>query len=134
MNARQTIGLIVLVCTSVLPALGLSGFLFGFKDLDVSFVTWLIISIIGGAIGGALATTNLKYWYVAGIAGVLIGPGMLIATYYYTAFRSTLLNIEILIPMVIGALPGLLFLFLVTALFRKRIQAQRSPYQQLPGQ
>lgn len=134
MNARQTIGLIVLVCTSVLPALGLSGFLPGFRGLGVNFITWLVISIVGGAIGGTLATTNLRYWYVAGIAGVLIGPGMLIATYYYTSFRSALLSIEILIPMVIGALPGLLFLFLVVALFRKRIQAQKSPYQQLPGQ
>ena len=56
---------------------------------------------------------------MAAIAGVLIGPGMLIATYYYTAARSFIFGLEIVIPMLLGALPGLIFLTLVTMLARK---------------
>ncbi|MDQ2904081.1 MAG: hypothetical protein M3Y81_11050 [Chloroflexota bacterium] len=125
MSTRQTVGLAALVFTSVLPALLLTGFFPSFGILRGSFPLWIIVALLGGALGGGLMTPNLRYWYVGGIAGILIGPGMLIATYYYTAFRSSFLAIEIVIPMVIGALPGLLFLVLVTMLSARRIRAQR---------
>lgn len=124
-NPRQTIGLLLLVCTSVLPALLITGFVTGTNTLNFSFSTWLIIAVVGGALGGALMM-KLKFWYVGMIAGVLIGPGMLIATYLYTAHRSAILTIEIVIPMVIGALPGLLFLFAVFAIYGKRRRARNA--------
>jgi len=125
MNPRQTVGIILLVFTSVLPALLLTGFLPLFNFLQLSFSVWLIIALLGGALGGSLLTPRMRYWYVGLIAGILIGPGMLIATYYYTAWRSSILNIEILIPILLGALPGLLFVFIVVALFGKKRRAQK---------
>lgn len=125
MHPRQKVGLVVLVCTSVLPALLMTSFIPSFGFFPTSFSIWMIVALTGGVLGGSIMTPNPRYWYVGGIAGLLIGPGMLLATYYYTAFRHHLLSIEIFIPIVIGALPGLIFLTIVAALVGKRRRAQK---------
>lgn len=68
--------------------------------------------------------TNMKYWYLGAITGILISPGMLIATYYYTVARTHLFSVEIIIPMLLGALPGLCFLFLINVIYFKRKRAK----------
>ncbi|MGH2495963.1 MAG: hypothetical protein ACRDIV_14820 [Ktedonobacteraceae bacterium] len=124
MNARQQVGLLLLLLSSVFPGLVITGFIPDFGVLTYGLSTWIIISIVGGAIAGSLFMNKMAYWYVGSITGVLISPGMLIATYYYTVFRTHLFSIEIIIPMVLGALPGLCFLFVVNALYFKRKRAQ----------
>ena len=140
MNARQTIGILVFVCTSVLPALLLTNFLPDFGALTFGLTTWLAVALIGGALAGSMMMTNMRYWYVGMVSGVLSGPGVLLATYYYTLYRTHLFSIEIIIPIVIGALPGLFFLSIVSAIFGKKMRGQKAlsagqnmpimPYQQ----
>ncbi len=125
-NARQTIGMLLFIFTSILPALILTGFFPVFGAFDFGLTTWLVIAIIGGALGGSLCITNLKSWYLGLIAGVLSGPGMLLAVYYYTLSRTHILSIEILIPIIIGGLPGWLFLVIVTAISLRRTRAQQA--------
>lgn len=120
MNARQQVGLLLLLLSSVLPGLVITGFIPDFGVLTYSLSTWIIISIVGGAIAGSLFMNTMKYWYLGAITGILISPGMLIATYYYTLARTHLFSIEIIIPMLLGALPGLCFLFVVNALYFKK--------------
>lgn len=131
MNPRQTVGLLLLLCTSVFPGLVITGFIPDFGVFTFGLGTWIIISIIGGAIAGSLFMNKMKFWFVGAITGVLIGPGMLIATYYYTMARTHLFSIEIIIPMLLGALPGLCFMFIVSALYFRRKRSQNAL---LPGQ
>ena len=124
MNARQQVGLLLLLLSSVFPGLVITGFIPDFGVLTYGLSTWIIISIVGGAIAGSLFMKKMTYWYVGSITGVLISPGILIATYYYTIARTHLFSIEIIIPMLLGALPGLCFLFIVNALYFKRKRAK----------
>ncbi|HEU0000963.1 MAG TPA: hypothetical protein VFQ36_08700 [Ktedonobacteraceae bacterium] len=126
MNARQQVGLLLLLLSSVLPGLVITGFIPDFGVLTYSLSAWIIISIVGGAIAGSLFMNKMKYWYPGSITGILISPGMLIATYYYTLARTHLFSVEIIIPMLLGALPGLCFLFVVNALYFKRKRAQNT--------
>ena len=92
------------------------------------------------SLAGSMMMTNMRYWYVGMVSGVLSGPGVLLATYYYTLYRTHLFSIEIIIPIVIGALPGLFFLSIVSAIFGKKMRGQKAlsagqnmpimPYQQ----
>lgn len=134
MNPRQMVGLLLLLCTSVFPGLVITGFFPNFGVFTYGLGTWIIISIIGGVIAGSLFMNKMKFWFVGAITGVLISPGMLIATYYYTMARTHLFSVEIVIPMFIGALPGLCFLFIVNALYfrRRRTQNALSTGQSMP--
>ncbi|MDQ2715910.1 MAG: hypothetical protein M3Z08_13460 [Chloroflexota bacterium] len=64
MSTRQTAGLALLVLTAIIPALLLAGFLPSFGILRGSFPIWIIVALLGGALGGGLMTPNMKYWYV----------------------------------------------------------------------
>lgn len=121
MSLMQRIGLIVLVGTSVIPAMLITGSLIiDPSAIHVSFGIWLIIAIVGGALGGLLMVTNRKYWHIGLIAGLLLGPGILATSYYYTLLRQELRSFEIFVPIVIGSLPGFIFLYLVADYFQKK--------------
>src|SRR6185312_2432145 len=121
MSPLQTTGLIVLVGTSIFPAWLITGSLIvDPSTIHVSFGIWLIIAIVGGALGGTLMVTNRKYWYIGLIAGLLIGTGILATSYYYTLLRQELRSFEILVPTIVGALPGFFFLYLVADYFQKK--------------
>lgn len=105
----QIIGIIIFTILVILPQLATAGFFF--KDLGKHNL-WL--ACIGGIIGGLLISPKIKpYFIIRSISGLITGIGVSLCTQLYfalfvTNIRQTILKIEIIIPLIIGALPGIL--------------------------
>jgi len=85
-----------------IPALELNGFGFG---ISLTLRTALGCATVGGLVGGLLICPRPM---AAGLIGGLIaGPLGLLAVYYYSQFRTSIWNLELVIVQGIACLPGI---------------------------
>lgn len=103
---------ILAVAFTVIPAMILSGF---FPEWNVlPFYNWVLIAAIGTGICAALL---VPHWYKGLLTGAMIAIGALHGLYYYVPLRvaffsnATILRIEIVLAVLIGAVPGIILLF-----------------------
>jgi hypothetical protein len=99
----QTCSIVLLVLTAGIPALELAWH--GDRILGLSYVEWEIIAMIGGAISGALYYPELKYWYYGVLPGMSAGPTVLLVTYLYCQWRTSIWNVELALLLVAGVAP-----------------------------
>lgn len=94
----------------VFPATGLNGFSFFFR-LRLSSWEVACIASVSCAIAFSLYYTDRRFWYAGILPGLVTGPLMAYATYWYTKDRPRMWDVETLLPMVVGALPGALLYY-----------------------
>ncbi|MEM7336176.1 MAG: hypothetical protein AAF490_29110 [Chloroflexota bacterium] len=94
----------VVALTSFLPAMSLSGFLP--LDFISDFTQAVLVSTILGGVAGLLYIPGKKISIQGAILGALLNAGILLAIFFYTINRQTILRLELLIPIFIGAIPG----------------------------
>ncbi|MBK7131036.1 MAG: hypothetical protein IPM74_18815 [Crocinitomicaceae bacterium] len=109
-KTKETFALVVFALTVIIPALGYNGFLFEFL---IGLNSALFYSIV--CIGSLLSffITNYKRVLANLAGGLLTGPGVAFATGWYLTERSSIMKIELVIPMFLGGLPGVLVYFLI---------------------
>jgi hypothetical protein len=117
-NPSSTFGISVLLITftSLIPAMVVTGFLGGFLSFlrEMNFSVLIMIAATGGAIGLALFHPKPGYRPLGFIPGVTLGVGIFVCTITYVRFREHLFNIELAVPLLVGAAPGfILYYYLV---------------------
>ncbi len=109
----QIVAIAIVACTAVLPALILAGFL---PNGSLSYQTATIIALIGGAIAGAIADPFAIFSWKGMIVGIVYNLGALWATIFYTEYRTSILRIELAIPLLLGGIPAVIVFFLLSKL------------------
>jgi hypothetical protein len=92
----------------VFAGMGQSGFLF-----EMGMLTSSIVIVIFAAVGGYLVGRTAKARVAFTLPFVVMNIGIAIATWWYTADRSSIVNYELVIPMAMGCLPGIGIYFVV---------------------
>lgn len=91
----------------VFPALSVTGFWFdSLAEIPLPFL--LILSVVGSLCFFCFTYPRRKYWYLGILPGIFTGPLVFWAVIFYTSWRNSIWNIELAIPCLIGAAPGLL--------------------------
>jgi hypothetical protein len=104
----------------IIPAMAVAGF---FPEWDaLSLEGWIAFATAAAALFGAGYVMGRAPWYVGALGGALVAPGALLAIYFYTRDRETVLRIEIALAFLVGAAPGALVYY---ALFKKVAGRQR---------
>ncbi len=81
-----------------------------------------LIAAIGGALAGLILLPHERF---AGlVCGALSGAGCSIATVHYLADRDYIWNIEVVVPVVVGCLPGFV-LYLGHSIWAERVDRDR---------
>ena len=94
-----TIGIILFVGTSGIPAAGKHGFMF---DYGLDVLPQMALSAVGGALGGWLMC---RHW--AGlVGGAIAGPCGYWAVYYWAQNRERLYKLELALAQLMGSAPG----------------------------
>lgn len=109
-KTKETVALIVFTLGVIIPALGYNGFLFEFL-LGLDSMIFYLIVCVGSLL--SFFITNHKRVFANFAGGLLTGPGVAFATGLYLAERSSIMKIELVIPMLIGGLPGVLVYYLI---------------------
>ena len=79
----------------------------GFFKITLATPAALVLAGLGAIAWAMLAFPDLRRRARAGISAVVATSGMVLAIAYYLEGRSTVFNIEVLVPMILGMLPGL---------------------------
>ncbi len=87
----------------VLAALLVSGWLAARVDPTIA----LLLAVGAAPITGFLVAKGWPGRIFASIASMIASVGVVLATTWYIRSRANLVNVELLIPMVLGVLPGL---------------------------
>jgi hypothetical protein len=112
--------IILQVGTVTVPAMMLTGFV---PNLLPSLELGLLISVVGGGVGGCLYDTKkLLSSIKGGIIGAVYGFSTFFAIYYYTLHRTSIIRLELAIPVLLGAIPPILLFIL----FKKISELNRS--------
>ena len=93
--------MLIFVFLCGVPALEMNGFGFG---IPFTLPVAILCSAVGGIVGGALVCPRPLLAGVVG--GIMAGPLGLIAVYYYTSFRDSVWNIELVLVQGAASLPG----------------------------
>lgn len=97
----QRLGILVFVFCCGIPAMEINGYGMG---LITSMPFGLLLATLGGMVGGAMVCSSP---IAAGmIGGVLAGPMGLLAVYLYTAARTEVYDLELVVVQLIASLPG----------------------------
>jgi hypothetical protein len=104
----------VLLFVVIIPAMIVAGFFPAWQALSLE--GWVAFATIGAALSGVGYVSGRAPWYVGALGGALVAPGALLAIYFYTRDRETVLRIEIAVAFFVGAIPGLIAYY---ALFKK---------------
>jgi hypothetical protein len=103
---RQTVAIVLIMVPSVCGAIAL--YRLGTNPVTLEWVTGVVMSF--GALGGWIHHPVRRFRVRGALAGILAAGGALLAMYFYVAWRGgeqkVLFNFELLIPLVIGAAPG----------------------------
>jgi hypothetical protein len=110
---RQNLALFLLVSTSAVPALNMTGF---FQFWPMSMWLALPLSVLGGIMGGMLYAPPGTNCLLGVLPGMLAGPGGLLATFFYTYARETIYRFEGVLVWMLGVLPAGLLYFLLLKL------------------
>ena len=107
----QTLGIILFVFTAGIPGME-QAWNKGVFGLRLDLPTWLLISSVGGAIGGLLLAP--RYRPIGAIAGAIAGPCGLLAVYYYVQGRNRVWNLELVALQGVASLPAFGLYWLAT--------------------
>ncbi len=108
----QYVGIALIVVTAGIAGLEQAGFGFG---LQLGLQTFLAIAGAGGLLGGLLLVPQHR---LAGALGGLVGgPGGLLVTHFWVAERSSVWNVELVLTLGVGGLPGILLGVMIYKLF-----------------
>jgi hypothetical protein len=96
----------VLIMSSIFPALGATNFIPGGDSISI----WIysLIASVGGAIFGALYRPDYQNWLIGLIAGTVTNLSVLWLAVLYANFRDSLFAFELVIPVLLGLIPGIL--------------------------
>ncbi len=113
----EKVGYFIALIGTIIPSLIVSGFMGDWNVLPLW--GWVAIAGLSGGIGVAIPTTPR----IAAFIGGLIGGGCIpLATIAYVELRiqlsDTFLNVELVIPAFIGALPGTAAYFILERSFK----------------
>ncbi len=108
--------LVIIMLTAIVPALAVTGFL---SSATLSREVGTLIALVGGAVAGAIASPRANFSWKGIIVGIVYGVGTLWATILYTQARSSILKIEIAVPLLIGAIPAVIVYLILSRLPRK---------------
>jgi hypothetical protein len=102
------VAMLIALCGSVFPALGMTGFFF---DFGLDLPTVAAIAAVCCTIAFCLYYTDRRFWFAGILPGLITGPIVTYFTHWYTAERQQLWNVEIMVPVLVGVLPGLLLYY-----------------------
>lgn len=103
-----------LIFSIVIPAMIIAGFFPAWDALSQE--AWIAIATIGAALSGAGYVAGRAPWWVGALGGALVAPGAMLAIYFYTRNRTTVLKLEIAAAFLAGSAPGIVAYY---ALFKK---------------
>lgn len=115
-DQRLTWMLALVAVGAILGSFFMTGW-FGFElDPAICYALAAAAGLAAGAVLGRDWTARLVYMPL----GVLAAAGALVAANWYTAGRSSVYSIELLIPLGLGALPGFALMIVAGLLLRRR--------------
>ena len=109
LTKRQELGVLVITFCTGFPGLLIAGYMpeiANFMGLTPS--GWVAVSAVGTAVGASLYVPKSQYWYVGFLSGLIGGPGALLATYYYSSWRTSMYSAEIVLSSIVGGHAGIL--------------------------
>jgi hypothetical protein len=101
LSGMQRFGIVIFVVASGLMALNAGGFM----GRPIWFPLALLISTIGGVVGGAMLARTHRW--AGAIGGLIAGPLGLIAIALYISGRQQVWNVELAIVQCVACLPGI---------------------------
>lgn len=79
-------------------------------SLAVQLIVGVVTAVVAGVVRGAVAKERLLFSAAFFVAEI----GIVVATRIYSEGRSSVWNFELLIPLLLGSVPGLIMYFLVS--------------------
>lgn len=101
--------IVIVTLSSIIPALMITGFIE--KIIIPGYEVATIIAIGGGILAGAFITTHRIFTIKGMLLGLIFNLGVLWATILYTQVRTSILRIEIVVPLILGSLPAIMVYF-----------------------
>jgi hypothetical protein len=109
LTRRQEFGILLITFCTGFPGLLIAGYMPEVSNfLDLSPLTWVAVSALGTAAGASLYVPKSQYWYVGFLSGLIGGPGALLATYFYSSWRTSMYSVEIVLSSIVGGHAGIL--------------------------
>ena len=100
---RPIIALVLILAPALVLGMAETGFVF--VEWALGWTLGIIISVIGGVAGMVLATGGRQIVQAA-IVGAALSAGIFAALILYLDFRETIIRIELVIPLLLGCIPG----------------------------
>jgi hypothetical protein len=107
--------IIIVALSAIIPGLMITGFV-GI-NLFSNYEIPTIIAALGGILAGAFITNSKIFTFKGMLLGFLYNIGVLWATILYTQMRTTIIKIEIVVPILLGGLPAIIVYLIF---FRKK--------------
>lgn len=112
------VAIFIFIVLTILPTLGYLNYgqdLFG----ENAFAKVLLSSGIGGALSSSIWAKGMKQRLAAILPGIVMGIGVPVAiTSYVVLFnRTSLLKIELILPVLLGLLPGMILRAIIDKFF-----------------
>jgi hypothetical protein len=109
LNSRQQFGMVLITLCTGLPGILIAGYIPEIGNLlPIGPLGWVAVSALGTAVGASLYVPKTQYWYVGFLSGLIGGPGALLATYFYSSWRTSMYSIEIVFSSAVGGQAGIL--------------------------
>jgi hypothetical protein len=109
LNYRQQFGMVLVTLCTALPGILIAGYVPEIGNLlPLGPLGWVAVSALGTAVGASLYVPKTQYWYVGFLSGLIGGPGALLATYFYSSWRTSMYSIEIVFSSAVGGQAGIL--------------------------
>jgi hypothetical protein len=109
--------LVIISLTAIVPALMVTGFLPG---ATLTREAGTLIALVGGAAAGAVANPKARFSPKGMMVGIAYGLGSLWATIFYTQARTSIIKIELIIPLALGFIPAFAVYYLLSRIFPTR--------------
>jgi hypothetical protein len=109
--------LVIIGLTTVAPALMVTGFLPG---ATLTREAGTLIALVGGAVAGAIANPKARLSPKGMMVGAVYGLGTLWATILYTQARTSIIKIELIIPLGLGIIPAFAVYYVLSQVFHSK--------------
>jgi multisubunit Na+/H+ antiporter MnhF subunit len=90
------------------------GLVIGFMGIGWSLAIQLIVGVVAAVVAGVVRGAAAKERILCSSAFLVAEIGIIVATRIYSEGRSSVWNFELLIPLLLGSVPGLIVYFLVS--------------------
>lgn len=114
--AALPVAFIAYLVALVVPSMLVAGVL---PAWTISISTGVAAAALGAGVAGLFASSAWPLRLAGAIAGVLSAPGAVLLTAVWLALRGSAMRIELALTVILGAMPGVLFFALATALYRR---------------